>query len=151
MSREVFGVDMLGKLLFAVIFSAILISLAFLSNKIWLFLLLVIPIAFFINDIKTKLVIENGMLRYERLRTFDEISLNDVDQLMTQTIASSSSGNKLVHVVDKTGKTQFKFPLAYITDKNRRRFEEKVLASNGSIQFTVFSLEAQIGIKKEKP
>jgi hypothetical protein len=150
MNREVFRVDIVGKILFAVIFSAILILLAFLSKKVWLIMLLAIPIVLFINDVKTKLVIENGMLRFERLRTVDEISLNEVNQFMTQTIVSSPSDSKLVHVVDRTGRTQFKFPLAYITDKNRRRFEEKVLGINGNVEFTAFSIETQLGRKEEK-
>ena len=124
-----------------------------------LFLILLLPIVFIGGLLKTKLVIEDDVLRYEKIFGGEEISLKNVAQILTRemefintsnlsdfnhnrkqglsqnmAVGESRSTQKVVYVMDDTGRTFFSFPASLVTRKDRRRFEDAVTAVNPNIQ-----------------
>ena len=125
-----------------------------------LFLLLLLPVLFIVGLLKTKLVIEDDVLRYVKIIGGEEISLKNVAQIVTREIEIINTSNvsdfnrnrkqnsgrnmivgdqerstqKVVYVIDDAGRTFFSFPAGLVTRKDRQRFEEAVTAVNPNIQ-----------------
>lgn len=150
MYREVFRDNLVGNVLFSIVFASIFTFIAIVSGNIFIYLLLTFPILICLVGVKRKLVIDNEILYFHNVLKVDEVPLQEVGQFRTESMVMGSSGGsaRLVHVVDKTGETRFDFPLKFITGRNRRRFEDNILAINGSIIFTVASIESEKGMKR---
>lgn len=137
---------------------------------IWIIPIVLVAGVFFIfASIKTKLVIEDGMLRYEKLTGGDEADLQKVSHIVmreVETIVDNSPMNhsqhnreedvkfgnirinnnnqqqvdqerkveKLIYVLDDSGRTFFSFPANVVRFTHRTRFKEAIQAVNPDIQ-----------------
>ena len=144
MNEQVFKQSIIGGIVISVAVVGVFIFLFFVQSVTnpFLFLILLFPVIFILGIQKTKLVIENDVLRYEKLFGGEEISLNTKNQNRSgisfggnnQAVNQERSTEKVVYVIDDAGRTFFSFPAGLVTRKDRSRFEEAVTAINPNIQ-----------------
>ena len=113
-----------------------------------LFLVVLFPLPFILSALRTKLVIENDQLRYQKVFGAEEVSLKDVSQIATKVVGIKlsnrltliSEGNQNsdsethIYVSDETGQTFFTFPEGLIRVKDRARFKELVTNVNPNVK-----------------
>lgn len=127
-----------------------------------LLFLVIFPIALIYSGIKTKLVIEEDVLRYHMLIGNKEISLKDVSQIVTRELEIISTSNLSdfthhtkqapiqdikpeekqstevrFHLLDKSGKSILSFPAYLINPEDQSRFEDTVTTINPRIKISL--------------
>ena len=127
----------------------------------WALLLVgVITFIIVVSSLKTKLIIEENILRYEKVFGWDEVSLDKVSQIIMREVETivekdpSSSRDrqrkdfdmqghrvneerqveKIIYVLDESGRTYFSFPARMIGLRNRTRFKEVIHGVNPNIE-----------------
>ena len=80
MQPQIFKANLLVSVVIPIIIAVVIVILYFTNESMpaWTLLLLIVPVIFSAAQLKTKLVIENDLLRYEKLFGGNEVSLNDV-------------------------------------------------------------------------
>ena len=161
MNQQVFKQSLIGGIVISVVIVGVFIFFLTTADNFnpLLFLILLLPVVFIIGLQKTKLVIEDDVLRYEKLGGSEEISLKNVSQIITREIEVITTNNlntfnhnrkqdsiqnmrpgterstqKVVYVMDSTGRTFFSFPASLVTRKDRQRFSDAVAAVNPNIE-----------------
>lgn len=154
MHQEVFKTNLFMAVILPTIIFGLMI-LAFLGiNSIdgsipsWVLIFLIIPVVFAVSGQKTKLIVEDDILRYESglfFNNHEEVSLHDVSQIVTRVIETwgtdsdgktERSTKKITYVLDKSGKTFFTFSAGLVGKGNKQRFEETITAINPNIQIS---------------
>jgi len=131
---------------------------------IWILLIVALVGVFVIfSSMKSKVVIEKGLLRYEKIGGGEEVPLNKVSQIVKREVETIVNRNKdgetvqgggisigklkinqqnvnqerqvekIFYVLDKEGRTFFSFPASLIGFRHRTRFREAVQAVNPDI------------------
>ncbi|MCZ2256946.1 hypothetical protein [Sporosarcina sp. G11-34] len=165
MNQQVFKQSLVGGVVLSVAILGVFIFFYFGQGNIspMLFLILLLPVLFIFGLLKTKLVIEDGVLRYVKIIGDEEIALINVAQIVTreievitttsradnhnqnqnqglsfrsgqQAVNQERSTQKVIYVMDDAGGTFFSFPASFITRKDRQRFQEAVTAVNPNIE-----------------
>ena len=113
---------------------------------LWVLIFLIIPTAFAVSGQRTKLMVEDDMLRYQHgfiVTSNDEVSLNEVSKIVTRTVdtweddgegGQKHKTQKVTYVLDESGRTFFSFSARLIDGRNRRRFKETVATINANIK-----------------
>lgn len=117
-------------------------------------------VLFLVPAFKTKLIIEDGMLRYEKIGGKEEIDLVKVSQILTREVetivnrdnessSSRNSGNKvrfsntanqerqvkkIIYILDETGRTIFSVPANLVGFTQQTRFKEAIHSINPNIE-----------------
>ncbi|MBO1910254.1 hypothetical protein [Sporosarcina sp. 6E9] len=165
MQPQIFKANLLVSVVIPIIIAVVIVALYFTNESMpaWTLLLLIVPVIFSAAQLKTKLVIEKDLLRYEKLFGGNEVSLNNVSEIVTREVETivernqqhdnhhvrpsglSFSSNqmnpvnqerkveRLVYVLDASGRTHFSFPAGLIGFKNRQNFIDAVNAANPNI------------------
>lgn len=132
----------------------------------WALFFIAIPCFIIIlSALKTKVVIEDGSLRYERLGRVEKIELEKVTEILIREVeefvnedgntindsAGITIGNirlsnstqeqkrvvkKIIYLMDKEDQTFFSFPASMIRHKDRLRFIEAVKTVNANIKIS---------------
>lgn len=162
MDQEVFKTNFFMAIILPIIITVVILSIYLIADGVptWVLALLIIPVFFAFAGYKTKLIVENGMLRYIQVFGFDEVSLNKVSKIVIREVEAivninpdsfnnnqSSSSNRIVmqrnqerrvekffYLLDESGRTIFTFPANLIEFRDRRRFEEAVTYANPNIE-----------------
>lgn len=161
--QEVFKANFFMTFILPIIITVGILVVYFAVDGIppWILALLIIPVVFAVTGQRTKLIVENGMLRYEKVFGGEEVSLKNVSQIMMREVETIIDKNpdsftnnqqrqsinrnvnqvnqerkveKIFYVLDESGRTIFSFPANMVSFRDRRRFEEAISASNPNIQ-----------------
>lgn len=123
----------------------------------WILVAFLIPVFMIIHGQRTKVIIGDGLLRYEQVFRDEEVLLKDVAQIITREVEIIVDRNehsqprdgfsidtnqvnqerevqKVVYVLDESGRTFFSFPASLISRKDRTRFQEAVTTINPDIR-----------------
>lgn len=164
-NQQVFKQSIVGGIVLSVAALGALIFFYYLQGNTspMLFLILLLPVLFIFGLLKTKLVIEDGVLRYVKIIGGEEIALKNVAQIVTreievitttshadnhnrnqsqglsfgsnqQAVNQERSTQKVIYVLDDAGRTFFSFPASFITRKDRQRIQDAITAVNLNIQ-----------------
>lgn len=140
MEKQVFrGGTFVGVLINFVI-TTIIIVLAYNAFKAPVVLLFWFVTLFMaIGAVRNRLIIEDGILRFDRLMKSKEIPLMDISEIVfyedAHSDTSGESKKKYVYVSDQTNRTVFKFPYSYVMGrKDIQRFKDTIHASNPEIK-----------------
>lgn len=166
MDREVFQTN---KMILFVIIGIVFVGLTYGSLVydlpiFFLGLFCVIAVFIVLSAIRTKIVIENGILRYEKVIGGEEVALKHVTQIITREVetivnhvnerqVSKRRGGKIIgvgfgqenvdqerkvekvmYILDETGKTIFSVPANLVGFTQRARFKEAILKENPAIE-----------------
>lgn len=99
------------------------------------FLVLLAFVIYSVVAMRNKLVIEHGVMYFQRLMFSKEIPLEEVSQISLERIDTmerdeEKSSERYVVVYDNNGKFIFKFPFTYVAGRDKQRFIDTVHASN---------------------
>lgn len=162
MDQEVFKANFFSAIILPIIITVAILGIYVIADDVpfWLLLFLVIPILFAVAGQKTKLIISDGVLRYEQVFSKEEVDLKKVSQIVIREVETiveknshsvnhnQSSGlqrninqvnqerkvEKLFYLLDESGRTIFSFPANIVGYRDRRRFEEAVITVNPNIE-----------------
>jgi len=162
MDQEVFKANFFIAIILPIIITVVILGVYFIADNApyWVLSLLIIPVIFAVAGHKTKLIVEKGVLRYEKVFGGEEVSLNKVSQIVireVETIVERSPNSinntqksglninvnqanqerrveKIVYLLDGSGRTIFSFPANLVGFRDRRRFEEAVITVNPNIE-----------------
>lgn len=159
MDNEVFKVNPFLAIILPLLITVGILIVFFVADvPPWILVLLIVPIIFAVTGQKNKLIIRDGILRYEKLFGTQETSLHNVTQIVLrevetivdkdpsqrdrnkhQSVGSVNQERKvemIFYVLDESGRTIFSFPANLISIRDKRRFEEAVSAINSNIEFS---------------
>lgn len=161
MGQEVFKANFFMAIILPIIITVVILGIYVVSDvPPWVLVLLIIPVIFAVAGHKTKLIVENGVLRYEKVFGGEEVSLKKVSQIVIREVETIVNKNpdhfnnnqrpgftrnvnqvdqerkveKLYYVLDESGRTIFSFPANLVGFRDRRRFEEAIIAENPNIE-----------------
>lgn len=161
MDQEIFKQNTIRLVVISSILTGIFLFL-FIWNGDWpfgLLFLLIFPVALIYSGVKTKLVIEDDVLRYQMLIGSKEVSLKEVSQIITRELEIISTSNLgdftqntkqesvqnirpgderstevRVYLLDESNEAIFSFPAYLINPENQSRFEDTVTTINPRIK-----------------
>lgn len=159
MDQQIFKANTFIALILPIII-AIGILVAFFnisSLPVWALVALIIPAFIAIHGHRTKVIVDDGILRYEQLFKSEEVELKNVSQIVTREVETivdrrhdASHPNefgaghnhvnqerevkRIVYVLDEAGRTFFSFPASLIGGKKKLSFKESVTNVNPEIQ-----------------
>lgn len=140
MEKQVFkGGTFIGVIINFVI-TTIIIVIAYNALKTpVVFLLWFVTLFMAIGGVRNRLIIENGILRFDRLINSKEIPLEEISEIVLYEDAerntSEGQQKEYVYVTDQTNRTVFKFPYAYVMGRDdNQRFKDSIHATNPEIK-----------------
>lgn len=162
MNQQIFKTNFFMAIILPIIIVIVILGIYFIADDVplWILLLLIIPLILAVAGQKTKLIVDNGVLRYEKVFGGEEVSLKKVSQIIIREVETivnktpdTSNNNhspginrnvnhvnqerqveKVFYLLDESGRTIFSFPANLIGFRDRRRFEEAVTAENPNIE-----------------
>lgn len=163
MDQEVFKANFFMAIILPIIITTVILGIYAVTDvPPWILALLIVPVVFAVAGHKTKLIVDNDVLRYEKVFGGEEISLKKVSQIVLREVETIVNKNpdhfnnherpgftrnvnqvdqerkveKLYYVLDESGRTIFSFPAGLVGRSNRQRFEESITAINPTIDFS---------------
>lgn len=104
--------------------------------------LFVLPFMHFILDIRRRVIVEKGYLRYVNGFRGQEVLLNDVAYIHATSGGASKSSHDILKVKDKEEYTILTIPKKVLLKKDYKRFAEAVKESNPNIKVDFSYFEA---------
>jgi len=92
--------------------------------------LLILPCFYLIGDMRTRIIIDKGQLRYVRLIGSKKAPLEDVALIQATYEPSGSGSNTYIEIKDKEGSIHFKIPPQVLPKNKYKKFERVVKAHN---------------------
>ena len=153
MNEQVFKQSIIGGIVISVAIVGVFIFFFFMQSVTnpFLFLILLLPIVFIIGLQKTKLVIEDGVLRYEKIVGGEEISLKNVAQIVTREIEviTTSHADNHNHNHNHNQKKGISFGNNQQA-VNQERSTQKVIYVMDEAGRTFFSFPASLVTRKDR-
>lgn len=106
--------------------------------------LFIFPCVYLINDLRKKLIIERGSIRYVRLFGSKKISLQDVALIQSESEMSGGRMEHYIYLKDKEGHKHFGFPPEVLPKKQFSKFEKAVRAHSPGTVVDLATLEFSI-------